>query len=113
MTQNSPQMALAQQIIALAWIRCLQEEGVDFVNKQTGDVEKDERVIYEAFETQSGLFDMPSAKASPWGLEKNLLEVYGSYCLYNDDEDLLALLLSGDLRREVKENIQSLRERKK
>jgi hypothetical protein len=103
---------LASQICALAWIRCLQEEGYNFINKETGHPEKDERVIYEAFETQSGLFDMPAAKASRYGLEKNLLEVYGSYCLYNDDEELLSLLFSRQVKRHIKDNINTLKKEK-
>lgn len=104
-----PYNLLAKQIIALSWIRCLQEEGVDFVNKQTGLPEKDERVIYDAFESNSGLFDVPKANASKWGMEKNLLEVYGSHLLYNEDPYLLSLLLSTELRREITTKIQSLK----
>lgn len=100
---------LASQVLALAWIRCLQEEGYTFHNKETGEPEKDERVIYQAFETQSGLFDMPSAKASRYGLEKNILEVYGSYCLYNDEDGLLAMLLSPTVKDLILDNIQSLK----
>jgi hypothetical protein len=102
---------LTNQIVSLAWIRCLQEEGVDFVNKETGIPEKDERVIYEAFESQSGLFDVPKANASRYGIEKNILEVYGSHCLYNDDPYLLNLLLNEDLKRSLLDKIDSLNAR--
>jgi hypothetical protein len=104
---------LADQIISLAWIRCLQEEGCDFVNKQTGNIEKDELIIYKALEDKSNLFDVPSAKASHWGFEKNILEVYGSYCLFNTDEKILSYLYSNDLKASLQSKIKKIKEGKK
>jgi len=112
MAFNTLTEMLSSQLIALAWIRCLQEEGVDFVNKETGEVEKDERVIYEAFENETGAFDMPMAKGSRWGLEKNIIEVYGSYILYNENEQLDQVFISSEMRDIIRSKIETIREAK-
>lgn len=112
MAYDSIAAMLADQLISLAWIRCVQEEGVDFVNKQTGAVEKDEKVIYEAFENDSGIFDMPAAKGSRWGLEKNILEVYGSYLIFGENEKLDEILISVEMKSILKAKIQTLRNSK-
>ena len=80
---------LVKQINSMAWIRCCMEEGVDFLNKQTGEIEKNEFIIYDNLENHTGLFDVPNAHVSPTGMEKNLLEVIGYYIAYSDDEYLL------------------------
>lgn len=106
---QTPETILLHQIIALSWLRTLQEEGVDFINKSTGKPEKDEMVIFEAFENQTGMFDMPKANASRWGMEKNILEVYGSYCLYTTDPYLRNLLVSPNLVSLIKDKIETIK----
>jgi len=112
MAYNSIEEMLVDQLVALSWIRCLQEEGYDFVNKKTNVVEKDEKVIYQAFENQTDDFDLPKAKGSHWGLEKNLLELYGSYCLYSEDDRILSVLMSASMRNLIQAKIKIIKESK-
>jgi len=100
---------LAKQIIGLSWIRCCMEEGVDFRNKQTGEVESNERVIFDNFEHQTGVFDLPSCKVSPYGMEKNLLEVIGSYTIYNKSPGIRDILFSEAFSEKIDSKIQEIR----
>ena len=102
---------LVNQIVAIAWLRCVIEEGVDFVNKQTGAVERNEQVVYASLEAHEGIFDVPAAKGSKLGLEKNILEVLGSYTLNIEDDELLSVLTSSSLRAQIKDKIEEIRNR--
>ena len=92
---------LVEQITALAWIRCVQEEGVDFVNKSNGLVESDEMAILSSFQQNLGYFDMPKANASPLGFEKNLLEVLGGYLLYGEDSKTNMILNTNSFKEKL------------
>jgi len=107
----APVDLVVQQIVALAWIRCVQEEGVDFVNKYTGAIETDEILIYDSLQKQEGLFDVPAAKGSKWGLEKNMLEVIGGYLLYSEDPQILTVMTSQTFKQHVKNKIEEIRQR--
>ncbi len=102
---------MVDQIVSLAWIRCCMEEGVDFVNKGTGETERDERKVYEAFENKTGEFDLPKARVSPNGFEKNILEVLGSYLLYNDNGHIQEMMRAADFRTLMLRKIEELRKR--
>jgi len=91
---------LIKQVLALAWIRCVIEEGVDFKNKRTNKLERDEKVIYQALETSSGEFDVPAARGSKYGLEKNIHEVLGGFVLQGAPE-ILKLMLSNAFRTQI------------
>lgn len=102
---------LVTQTIALGWFRCLMEEGYDFVNKLTGEIETNEVMLYRHFQQNSGAFDLPSAKCSPTGLEKNLLEVIGNLVVNNDNPDIAVLVQSSDFKKAIKTRIEKIRSR--
>lgn len=102
---------LAEHVVALAWIRCVQEEGVNFKNKRTGQVERDEKVIFDAFQKNLGHFDLPAAKGSKQGLEKNILEILGGYLLQTSDNSVLQVLFSQTFRSLIQNKIDGIRER--
>lgn len=102
---------LVEQCIALSWFRCLMEEGYDFVNKLTGEVEKNEMTIYKSFQQNAGLFDMPAAKCSPKGLEKNLFEVIGTLVVYNKNTTVSNVLQSEVFTKAIQEHIEKIRAR--
>lgn len=102
---------LVTQVIALGWFRCLMEEGYDFVNKLTGETETNEVTVYKNFQQNSGAFDMPAAKCSPKGLEKNLLEVIGNLVLYNNNPQVIAALNSTEFTSAIKAHIEKIRAR--
>jgi len=102
---------LVTQVIALSWFRCLMEEGFDFVNKLTGEIENSEVVIYRNFQANTGAFDLPSAKCSPKGLEKNLLEVIGNLVIYNANPAIKETLNSDEFVDAVKAHIEKIRAR--
>lgn len=89
------------------------EEGVNFVNKETGKIETSEKAVFDAFETKNGLFDMPKANVSPKGLEKNVLEVIGSYIVYGTAQEINRLLLSPEVSQRLREKIQTIRNKEK
>lgn len=102
---------LVTQVIALGWFRCLMEEGVDFINKHTGEIERNEITIYRNFEQKTGAFDMPAAYCSPKGLEKNLLEVVGNLVVYNTNPTVRDVLLSSTFSDAIKAHIEKIRSR--
>ncbi len=102
---------LVTQVIALSWFRCLMEEGYDFYNKRTKEIEKNEVIIYQHFVKGTGIFDMPMANCSPLGLEKNTLEVLGNILLYNTNPEITKILVSSTFLNEVKEHIKKIRQR--
>lgn len=104
---------LVKQIIGLSWIRCCMEEGVSFINKETGENETSEKVVFDAFEAQSGLFDMPKANVSPAGMEKNIKEVIGSYILYGTSSQINQLLLSLEVTQQIRDKIDVIRSKDK
>jgi len=104
---------LVDQILKIAWIRCCMEEGVDFINKQTGKPEKDEMVILNNFESQTGNFDIPKANASFKGMKKNILEVLGLYLLYNDDDELISTLVSPTFKFAILKAIEDIENKEK
>jgi hypothetical protein len=102
---------LVTQCISLAWFRCLMEEGFDFVNKQTGEIETNEVTIYRKLHAGSGEFDMPAAKCSPKGLEKNLLEVIGNLVVYNTNLSVKEALNTSQFTDAIKQHIEKVRAR--
>lgn len=102
---------LVKQVVALAWIRCVIEEGVDFIDKSTGKRIGDEIEIYRSFEAQEGRFDLPAAKGSRAGLEKNLLEIIGGYSVFSDEPETRALLNHPEFRKQIKHKIETIRSR--
>ena len=108
---NNIMKMLVDQIVSLAWIRCCMEEGVDFINLHTGGTERDERTIYAAFENRTGEFDVPKARVSPSGFEKNILEVVGSYTLYQDNGQVREIMQAPEFRTLMDRKIQELRKR--
>ena len=102
---------LIDQVIALGWFRCLMEEGYDFINKVTGDIETNEITIYKHFRENTGTFDLPSAKCSPRGLEKNLLEVIGNLVVYNTNPAITDALQSTEFINAIQMKIEKIRAR--
>jgi len=102
---------LVNQVIALGFFRCLMEEGYDFRNKLTGEIEKNELVVYRNLHQHSGAFDMPAAKCSPRGLEKNLLEVIGNLTIYNSNPAVKNALNSVEFTDAIKVHIEKIRAR--
>lgn len=102
---------LVTQVIALAWFRCLMEEGFDFKNKLTGEVETNEITIYRNLQAKTGAFDMPAALASPRGLEKNLLEVIGNLVIYNTNPAVKDAINSVEFTDAVQKHIHKIRAR--
>ena len=103
--------AMVTHTISVAWIRCLIEEGVDFVNKQTGETEENEMVIFKHLQGKTGAFDMPSAKCTPRGLEKNLIEVYGNLCLKNENLKVEDIIRSSEFKSAIFSHIERIRAR--
>ena len=103
--------AMVTHTISVAWIRCLIEEGVDFVNKLTGETEEDEMVIFRNLQGKTGAFDVPSAKCSPRGMEKNLLEVYGNLCLRNENPQAEEIIRSKEFKSALFSHIERIRSR--
>jgi len=102
---------LVTQVISLSWFRCLMEEGFDFVNKLTGEIETNEITIYRNFQANTGAFDLPTAKCSPKGLEKNLLEVIGNLVIYNTNPAVKDVLNSVEFTDAVQKHINKIRAR--
>ena len=102
---------LITQVISLGWFRCLMEEGYDFKNRFTGEIETNEVVIFKNLQRNTGAFDMPAAKCSPRGLEKNLLEVIGNLVVYNSNEEIKAALMSTQFTDAIKDRIDRIRAR--
>jgi len=102
---------IVQQVIVLSWFRCLMEEGYDFLHKKTGAVEKDELVVYRNFQKNTGAFDLPSAKCSPKGLEKNLLEVIGNLVINNKNPVVTEILISDAFKSDIHAHIRKVRNR--
>ena len=102
---------LVTQVVALGWFRCLMEEGVDFINKHTGEIERSEITIFRNFQQNTGAFDLPAANCSPKGLEKNLLEVVGNLLVYNTNPVVKDVLVSSGFTDAVKAHIEKIRAR--
>jgi hypothetical protein len=102
----------AKQIITLSWLRCAVEEGTTFINKQTGEAEENELIIYSNINSGSGLFDLPDVACTPRGLEKNLYEVLGSFVVQNKNPDVLALIISPEFIAIMEEHIKDIKARK-
>lgn len=102
---------LVTQVIALSWFRCLMEEGFDFKNKLTGEIETNEVTIFKSLQSNTGEFDMPAATCSPRGLEKNVLEVIGSLVVYNDNASVKTKLQSKEFVDAIKSHIEKIRAR--
>jgi len=100
---------LVTQCVALSWFRCLMEEGVDFINKNTGEIERSEIIIFRNFQENTGAFDLPSANCSPKGLEKNLLEVVGNLLVYNTNPVVKEVLNSSGFTDAIKAHIEKIR----
>jgi len=105
----TPLQMLIEQIVSLAWIRCLVEEGVTFIHKQTSEVVKDEKRIYQALQAKTGEFDVPAANASPAGMEKNILEVIGHYLIYTENYHIQQILQTPDFSTLIKNKIDKVR----
>jgi hypothetical protein len=89
--------ALCEYVLGVSWIRCLMEEGVDFVDQRTNEPEFDENTIYGNYLKNTKAFVLPKANASPKGYDKNIREVLGSFLLEGDAERL-AVLTSAEFR---------------
>jgi hypothetical protein len=100
---------LIEQIIALSWLRCLIEEGVEFVNKRSNEVETNEIIIYKNLQRQNGVFDLPSAKCSPKGLEKNIWEVVGNLLVYHQNPEVTQTLVTPEFASAIKALIEKIR----
>ena len=102
---------LVTQVVALGWFRCLMVEGYDFINKMSGEVETNEVTIFRNFQQNTGVFDLPAAKCSPRGLEKNLLEVIGNLVVYNNNHAIKTTLSSTEFTTAIKQHIEKIRAR--
>lgn len=102
---------LITHVVSLAWLRCCMEEGVDFLNKHTGTIETNEVVIYNHLQQQSGAFDLPNAKCTPKGLEKNLLEVIGNLVVHNENQQIKDMLISESFAAQIKDYIKRIKAR--
>jgi len=102
---------LITHVVSLSWLRCAMEEGTDFVNKVTGDIETNEVVIYSNLQSNTGLFDLPASKCSPKGLEKNLLEVIGNLVVHNESQQIKESMLSPEFSQQIKDYIARIRAR--
>lgn len=104
---------LGDRIVALAWIRCLMEEGVDFVSATTGVAEKSELAVLDDWSNQRGEFSVPKANAKPAWLEKNIYEVVGNFLLKEPTADILNILMSRDFRSHLIAKINLMRQKDK
>jgi len=111
MAKETLEEMLINQVVSLGWFRCLMEEGYDFVNNVTGKIETNEITIYRNFQQNTGSFDLPAAKCSPKGLEKNLLEVIGNLVLYNTHPQVAEVLQSDVFKNAIKARIERIRNR--
>lgn len=102
---------LTTQVISLAWFRCLMEEGYDFINKVSGEIETNEITIFRSFQNNTGMFDLPAALCSPKGLEKNLLEVIGNLAVYNTNPAIKEVLNSAEFISAIQKHIEKIRNR--
>ena len=100
--------SLLEQITALSWLRCSIEEGVEFVNKRTGEVETSEVVIYKNLQRQNGVFDVPAAKCSPKGLEKNVWEVVGNLVVFHKNPEVIQLLSTPEFASAIRALIEKI-----
>ena len=103
---------LTKQVISLAWFRCLMEEGYDFVNKMTGEIETNEITIYRNFQANTGAFDMPAALCSPKGMQKNLYEVIGNLIIYNTNPAITDAVNSVEFKTVIQKHIEDIKNRK-
>ena len=103
---------MIRQITALSWLRCSMEEGVQYVNKHTQQVETDEILIYRNLEHRTGAFDLPSAKCSAKGLEKNVLEVVGNLHVWNKSTQIAQVLASPEFAVAMRKLIEDIRIKK-
>jgi len=87
------------------------EEGVDFVNKLTNEIETNEVVVFQNLKAKTGAFTLPDVLVSPKGLEKNLLEVIGSLVVHNDNPKVKEALLSEDFSMQIKDHIVKIKAR--
>jgi len=85
------------------------EEGVDFVNTLTNQIEKDALVVYQNFQAKTGTFALPNAKVSHKGFEKNILEVLGHYLAFNENDQISDILASADFRYLMRKKIETIR----
>jgi hypothetical protein len=99
---------LMEQITALSWLRCCIEEGVEFVNKRSNEIETNEIVIYKNLQRQNGVFDVPSAKCSPKGLEKNVWEVVGNIVVYHKNPEVTQTLVTPEFASAIKALIEKI-----
>lgn len=101
------------KILTLAWIRCLMEEGVDFISTKTGKPESREIAILDDWANMRGEFVVPQANASPKGLEKNINEVLGNFLLTDSSPDMQAVLVSRDFKSYMRSKIDQIRTKEK
>ena len=102
----------ARQIITLSWLRCAVEEGTTFVNKQTGETEENELVIYSHIQSGTGVFDLPDVVCTPRGLEKNLYEVLGSFIVQNKSPEILEMVISPEFVELMERHVEDIKNRK-
>jgi hypothetical protein len=100
---------LIEQITTLAWIRCAIEEGTTFTNNHTGEQSFDEIEIYTELKKQSGTFDLPAAKCTPNGVEKNTLEVLGNLVINNTNPEIAQLITTPEFKQSMRTLVEKIR----
>ena len=101
------------QLISLAWLKCAMEEGVKFINIETGQVETNELILFQHFEHKTGKFVMPKANVSPQGMEKSLYEILGRFLVNNSNQDVQFMLRTPEFKSGILEAINKLHEKAK
>jgi len=102
---------LIDQIATISWLRCAIEEGIDFVNKRTGDIEGNENTIYKHLIKNDDTFDVPDVRCSPARLEKNILEVVGSLLVYQKDHTIITCLNAPEFASAIQLMIEKIRKK--
>jgi hypothetical protein len=99
------------QLVSLAWLRCAMEEGVKFINKQTGKQEYNEMVVFQHLEHQTGAFDVPKADVTPKGMERCLYETIGNFFINNTNPDVRLMIESPDFRSLIQRKVSVVKEK--
>lgn len=97
------------QLVSLAWLKCAMDEGVKFINTKTGQVEKNEFVLFQHFEHKTEEFVLPKANVSPKGLERCLYEVVGRFLINNVNQETQFMLSAAEFRAGILEAIKKIK----
>lgn len=101
------------QLVALAWIKCALSEGIQFINKQTNQPETKEMVIFQHWEHQTGIFDVPDLDVSPKKMEHYLFEIIGRFFINTNNQEVQLMLAAPELKSMIKEMVKKIQEKDK